>query len=312
MFDFLKNFTKSEEEKRQEVFSAYLDNTLSASQRHEFEALLAEDADLRAEMELAQALRQQMAEMPRRSLPRSFTLEASKYGLPRKEPLVQAYPLLRAATVMTAVFFVFALGLSVFTMQSGGDMASVAQTAMESAPAFEAPMAEAELMTEATAEMLPTEKVAEDTFITETEIVVEEVVEEETAAEAEALPLAAQADIAEEEAAIAADADSLHELPAGAAASGMIITATTTIPMPTATTSVLPRLAATETAVPRVIESTSLPDEVANAVAEETAVVPAPATQPQPSLTISQWLLIGLGLLLLLLLVATLLARQKL
>ncbi len=111
-----------------------------------------EDADLRAEIELAKLLRQQMREMPRRSVPRSFTLDANAYGVPRKEPLVQAYPLLRAATVMTAFFFVLALGLSVFTSQGGGDMASVAQTAMESAPAFEMPMEEAEIAMEEAAE----------------------------------------------------------------------------------------------------------------------------------------------------------------
>ena len=96
MFDFLKNLTKSDEEKRQEAFSAYLDETLSPGQRREFEQLLAEDADLRAEMELAQQLRQQMREMPRRVVPRMFTLDAAVYGVPRKEPLVQAYPFLRA------------------------------------------------------------------------------------------------------------------------------------------------------------------------------------------------------------------------
>ena len=307
MFDFLRNLTKSEEEKRQEVFSAYLDETLSASQRREFEALLAEDADLRAEMELAQQLRQQMAEMPRRSLPRSFTLDASQYRAPRKEPLVQAYPLLRVATAMTAVFFVLALGLSLFTMQGGGDVASVAQTAMEPAPAFEAPLAEAELMTEATAEILPTEKVAEDAFITETEIVVEEVVEE---AAAEALSLAAQGEMVEE----ATDADSPREFPAGAA-SGAAITTTMTTPRPTATTSTLPRLAATTTAVPRVSEVTTLADAATRVAAEETAVAAYPSSQEQlpstRSLTTTQVLLTGLGLLLLLLLVLTLLTRRK-
>lgn len=320
MFDFLKNFTKSEEEKRQEAFSAYLDNTLSQSQHREFEARLAEDADLRAEMELAQLLRQQMSEMPRRSVPRSFTLDASKYGVPRKEPLVQAYPFLRAATVMTAFFFVLALGLSVFTMQSGGDMASVAQTAMEPAPAFDAPMAEAEIMADEAAESLPAEKVAE-TIITETEIVVEEAAAEEEAAEmpAGALPLATAPALAENAAEMAdaaapaeeAESDSLREAPAGAAASDF---ASTLTPVPTATVSALPRLDVTETAVPRVMEPTSIPDEIANAVDGETAVTeaePLSAASPSRSLSTSQMLLIGLGVLLLVLVVVTLLARRK-
>ena len=184
MFDFLKNLTKSDEEKRQEAFSAYLDNSLSPRQRQEFELLLAEDADLRTELELAQVIRQQMSEMPRRSLPRSFTLDASVYGAPQKEPLVQAYPFLRVATVMTAFFFVFALGLSVFTSQSGGDMAYVAQTAMESAPAFDAPMAEAEIaMEDAAEEPLSNEKTVEAIVEVEEELAEGAAVEEEVAEE---------------------------------------------------------------------------------------------------------------------------------
>ncbi|MBE2225292.1 MAG: zf-HC2 domain-containing protein [Anaerolineae bacterium] len=332
MFDFLKNFTKSDEEKQQEAFSAYLDNTLSSSQRREFEAQLAEDADLRAEMELARLLRQQMAEMPRRSVPRSFTLDPTVFGAPQKERLVQAYPLLRAATVMTAFFFVIALGLSVFTTQSGGDMASVAQTAMEPAPAaLNAPLAEADsAVEEAVVESAAGEKAA-DAFVAEEEIVVEEEMMQaepaaaEMPAEAAPLPTIATAltestelGLADEAAtaagAMEATAEPMTQAegeppPAGDAAA---------VPetLPTATISALPRLNATETAVHRAVEpTTTSPDELANAVDGETAVAETVAYQePQPatwSLTTSQALLLGLGLLLLILVVVTLLARRK-
>ncbi len=344
MFDFLKNLTKSDEEKQQEAFSAYLDNTLSSSQRREFETQLAENDDLRAEVELAQSIRQQMNEMPRRSVPRSFTLDPNVYGAPQKEPLVQAYPFLRAATVMTAFFFVIALGLSVYTTQSGGSMA---QTAMEPAPALEAPIAESEIAMEDTAaESEPTTDMIEETIIEE-EVVVEgeaaeEIVLEEEAAEEQVadeadgiaagalpqptmtlastmMPEMEMADDAEfyletTEAAREEEAP-LPNAPVGGAANE----AAAPTPEPTATVSSLPRSTATATAVPKAVEPTlTPPDEVANTFDEE--LNSEKALNPQdpvsvtrePMLTGSQALLIGLGVLLLVLLAATFLARRRL
>jgi hypothetical protein len=326
MLDFLKNLTKSDEEKQQELVSAYLDGTLSQSQRQAFETQLAQDADLRAEVELAQLIRQQMSEMPRRSVPRSFTLNPNIYGVPQKQPLVQAYPFLRAATVLTAFFFVFALGLSLFTTQGGGNMASVAQTAMEPAPAMEAPMAESEIAFE-DAEDAALEEAAE-------EIIVEsEVVEEAEEMAADTMPLAtmppaitesketAVEEAFEEEEAMAADegvfpaeAAPNEPLDGAAAESGMGELATATL-IPTATASSLPRPDATETAVSRLAEPTTLPpDELANAIETATAVEQINAdldTAPTSrGLSTMQWLLIGLGLLLLFLVIVTLLARR--
>lgn len=320
MFDFLKNLTKSEEEKRQEAFSAYLDNTLSLSQRQEFEALLVQDADLRAELEMAQLIRQQMQEMPRRSLSRSFTLDAGVYGVPRREPLVQAYPFLRVATVMTAFFFVLALGLNVFTSQSGGDMASVAQTAMEPAPAMEAPMAEAEIASFATDDAAA--KVAESVVVVQEEVAEEAPVEEEAVEEGIVEEAAAESRMEATvvpltEADGMADAAAAESLPAASAPVGAAEgESALSTPMPTATVSALPRPDATETAVSRLAEPTlSAPDELANAVDSETAVTaeapPQEFQQSWPSLTNSQWLLISLALLLLILVAATLLARRK-
>jgi len=333
MFDFLKNLTKSEDEKRQEAFSAYLDDSLSPSQRREFEALLAEDEDLHAEMALAQSLRQQMREMPRRSVPRIFTLDANVYDAPKKEPLVQAYPILRAATVMTAFFFVLALGLSVFATQSGGNMASVAQTAMEPAPAFDMPMEEAEIaMEEPIEESLAAEKMVGEILEVENEFA------EEEATEAEEMPLGSvpqpsadsalpEADEQERTGEAAEEADDLANAGAvieesegeagGNVPSDALGVATfMPTPQPTATVSGLPRSEATQTAVPRAIEPTVVvPDEIADAVDGETAVSETTADYdvepPSRSLEISQIVLLGLGILLLLLVVVTLLARRK-
>lgn len=321
MFDFLKTLTKSEEEKQQETFSAYLDNTLSANQRQKFEVLLTQDADLRAELEMAQSIRQQMQEMPRRSVPRSFTLDASVYGVPKREPLVQAYPFLRVATVMTAFFFVLALGLNVFSSQGGNSVASMAQSPLEAAPAMVAPLPEAEIAMEAAVEE-PTAAKAAEAFA-----VAEEEVEEEAAgamlAEATALATAAvsetelMVEAPTAEALAYAAAEAAESLPAASAPAGGAADETALlVPEATATVSSLPRPDVTEEAVSRLAEPTlSAQDELANAGEMETAVSEEAPSQnlqdTRPSLTNSQWLLIGLGLLLLILMVVTLLARRK-
>ncbi len=299
MFDFLKTLTKSDEAKRQEAFSAYLDGSLPVRQQQEFEQRLAEDADLRAEMELAQALRQHMQEMPRRSLPRSFTLEASLYGKPQKEPLVQAYPFLRAATVLTAFFFVIALGLSVFTTNQGmdaqnvADMTSMAQSAREAAPVMEAPAAEVESFGEEVAAETAAAKIVEETVMVETVV---------------------------EEAAVAEEA-MVEEAPQGAALSATMDAEATAVPemeaaaaLPAATVSSLPRPAATETAVPRLGEAAEFfSDDAAGNVAAEMSQ-PVPTEAPHSTrglLPLSQWLLLSLALLFFFLLTATLLAHRK-
>jgi hypothetical protein len=246
------------------------------------------------------------------------------YGVPKKEPLVQAYPFLRVATVMTAFFFVLALGLNVFTSQSGGDMASVVQTAMEPAPALEAPMPEAENATfAATEEALVSAKVAETVIVVEGEVVEAVAGEEEAAAgmaaAATMLPTATATATAVPLTEDTAMADGAVEegLPAASALAGVAGgESALSAPVPTATVSALPRPDATETAVSRVVEPTlSAQDEIANADDMETAVTqetpPQNLQQPRLSLTNSQWLLMGLGLLLLILIVITFLARRK-
>lgn len=112
MFDFWHNLTKSAEEKQQEALHAYLDNALSPRQRRQFEQQLAQDAGLRAELAQLQRLKQNLRRLPRQPVPRNFTLNPALYGRPRRQPLVQAYPALRFATVLTAFFFILALGIS--------------------------------------------------------------------------------------------------------------------------------------------------------------------------------------------------------
>lgn len=200
MFDFLRNLTKSADEKRQEQLNAYVSDGLSAREREQFETLLAADADLRAEVEALRQLRQQMRQMPRRRVPRSFTLDPALYSKPKRQPLLQYEPVMRVATVMTAVFLIIAVGAEFLTFGTAAEMVSEPQAA-ESVAMDDA------AMDEATAEEAPVELTA----VVETETVVEEVMEEEMVeeeAELEVLQEEAVAEtMAEEEMADDAEAE---------------------------------------------------------------------------------------------------------
>lgn len=304
MFDFLRNLTQSAAEKRQEALSAYLDGALSARQRQEFERRLAEDADLQRDLDAMRSLRQTMQAMPQRSVPRSFTLDPASYGVPRKEPLVAAYPVLRAATALTAFFFVIALAAGLFTFGGLAPVADMtAQTAVE-APAAE-PLA-AESM------------IAAETGNVQEEAAMESLAVEEAAAEA--------GDVFTEQVAVEATQTIVGEAVAGAVApeaADLTLEATAAVlptasPMPTPTQSGLPRPAEALTAVPE--RAATLAPLVAgeesaplDAAAQEraTAVLPEPSS-PAATLTIWQWLQIGLGSLLVGLLLVTWLARRRL
>jgi len=307
MFDFVRNLSKSGAEKRQEALSAYLDDTLSARQRQAFEQQLAQDADLRRELEAQRLIRQQMRALPRRAVPRSFTLDPAVYGVPRKERLVQAYPILRAATALTAFFFVAALALSLFS--AGG----ASQTALMTQTAAEAPVQEGEI---AAAPEMAVEEAAADTAVAATETAVE-VPAASGALPAAELPFETTVVITEEEEAAAENAateeSAALSLPAPAATP---LPLATQAPSPTTTaSSESPRPEATELAdIARAATVTSADSaEAANVAPEQaTAVAAVPLAPPRAPVSTPVWLSVVLGGLLLILLVVTLLTRRRL
>jgi anti-sigma factor RsiW len=150
MFDFLRDIGQSAEDKRLEALNAYLDGALPAREQQVLEADLQRDAALRAELERLRIVRQELRAMPRRRVPRSFSLDPSLYGPPKAQPAQQLYPLLRGATALTALLFVFVLGLNLLNVNLGGEQAQVeAVTMAEPAAQFsvmaETPAAELEL-----------------------------------------------------------------------------------------------------------------------------------------------------------------------
>ncbi len=168
MFDFLRDRGSTAVDKRREALSAYLDNALTAAERERLEGLMARDTTLRDEMERMRLLKLQMRAMPRRRVPRSFTLDPALYGRPQAQPARQLYPALRGATALAAFFLIFTLALGMFRGQFAGDgivaPAAVSQSVTtEDSAVFEAAEAPQEQAAGGAAEerAMATETVAE-------------------------------------------------------------------------------------------------------------------------------------------------------
>lgn len=119
MFEFLRDLRKSDEEKRQELLTAYLDGKLSSKERRSFEQLLKADDSLRIYLEQQQSIKEGLQLLPRIRAPRSFTLDPALYGRPQPQPKLQLYPALRVATVLAAFVFVALVSVDLFMSDSG-------------------------------------------------------------------------------------------------------------------------------------------------------------------------------------------------
>ncbi|HEX6383932.1 MAG TPA: zf-HC2 domain-containing protein [Anaerolineae bacterium] len=256
MFDFLRSLTKSAEEKRQEAVSAYLDGALTPVERRRFEQELAQDPGLRAELEEQRLLQQTLRRLPRRNVPRNFTLDPALYGRPQPQPLFRLYPVLQAATALTAVFFVLAIVLDLLMPMGGFSAGQMAEPAAEA-------VSQAEEAIESVAEEVVGEEPAEEPVEEEAaaepvEEAMEEAAEEEPAPEADVLTLEAAEETAAEDATVAA----LE----GTVAAPALAATTTEIrpsPQPTPTRSDAVRLP-TAPAVPERVITESVPAEQAD------------------------------------------------
>ncbi len=196
MLDYLRDLTKSKEEKRQEALGAYLDGALAPGQREQLESDLAQDKGLQLELDQMRLLKQQMRQMPQRRVRRNFVLDPALYGRPRREPLVQAYPVLRTATALAAFFFIFAIAANLFLGGTAG-----------MAPAAEPMMVESEMGEELLAEAAVEESAA-DSMAMEA---VSEAPVEESAADSMAMEAAGDAPFAAEEMAVDSEFEMTEE-----------------------------------------------------------------------------------------------------
>ena len=288
MFDFMRD--RGDGGRQQEAIDAYLDNTLTPAERARFEAQMAADSRLRAEVEQLRVLRLQLRAMPRRRVPRSFALNPAAYSRPKAQPLLQLYPALRGATALSAFLLIFVLALGIFQGQFGVGAPAASQvaevTSDEAAPAF----VEEEAAEEAAAQLA---------------------IPEEAANAATAAP-AAEAELAD-----APTTEAAAELAIPAPAGTVTTTAPADLSLESAqmAEATLPpnaggaiELYATEPAAP--------PAETVAAIVEEAAGAEEPTARqetPAPAETTRSLLpfQIGLGVLFLLLLVLWLLARRR-
>lgn len=154
MFDFLRNLRKTAEEQQQEALTAYLDNALAPRERQQFEQELAQNPTLQAQLEAQRQVKTRLHALPRRRVPRNFTLDPALYGRPLPQPLFQLYPVLRAATVLNGIVLILMVALGSFSSRASlpimVNSEEQQQVAAESAPA------QAESADSATANVLVT------------------------------------------------------------------------------------------------------------------------------------------------------------
>ncbi len=281
MFDFLRNVTKSAEEKQQEATAAYLDGMLSDRARLRFEQEMAQDAALRTQVEQLRLVKQSLRQLPQREVPRNFILDPAKQGRPARQPWVQAYPILRTATAMAAFFFIFAVAAGIFTNFGAGQPLNVA-------PAADVALSEAveevevtRVVTEAMeslafeAEAVSDDAADEDAAEETSEQAVEEAGEAAAMVEAEA-EMAEEAEEVVEEEIVEAEEALLPEVAATQSAIATTVPETTDSTQtdsvedgaeslqlketPSATATVPPQPTPTASDLPRVMLPTPLPD----------------------------------------------------
>ena len=279
MFDYLRDLTRSPEEKGQEALSAYLDGALTPAESQRVEERLAQDPDLQAQLQEMRTWQAQMRALPARRVPRNFTLDPAVYAPPRREPLGRAYPALRTATALAAVMFVLALGalLGGVTSAPISEVVPVAmQQAVEEAD-MEQPMesAEADMAEAPAAALMP---------------------------QADSAPAEEASDLLREKPDQGITLEEL-ELPADEAVGGGAEP-----PVPPAMEATQSETAAEAAPVASEMARESEPP-VAEALAEEAQV--APAVDAAQAANVLLWTTIGLGGLLLLLLILTLFSRRQ-
>ncbi len=310
MFDFLRNLTKSDEEKAQERLSAYLDDSLTPQEHKAFEEQLKADVGLQASLEQQRVIKQNVRALPKVRAPRNFTLDPALYGRPTSQVLFNLYPVMRTATALAAIVLVFLFSLDLFSARGEReDLVAEApiETVLESSNFANEESAVEQAAPAAGADLFETAESEAD--VEAEEAMEEEIVEEESMEEAEA---PAEAEIMLEEEPIVSDEAS------GEAAEDSEISTTATIEGETvlpfggagSTITKTPMLTSTQ----RLSQTTTL----------ETENAYPPTNEPRSNLddeaganagdetSTRRMLQIGLGLLFLALLTGTWLLRRQL
>lgn len=170
MWDWLRRWLQSAETRRLEAISAYVDDALAPPVRRRFEAAMARDDALRADVARLRQLKAGLRQLPRPESPRNFTLDPARYGRPARAPGVRLYPAFRLATALAGLLFMLALVLTLLPQPTAQQVASLESPA--AAPTPEAAQEAADTLSEEariappnneSAEALPPEAPGEST-----------------------------------------------------------------------------------------------------------------------------------------------------
>ena len=321
MLDWFPGRKKENITGQQETLSAYIDEELSVRRQAELERELARDPALRAELgELRQTV-QMVHSLPTLAVPRSFALAPAIYGRVRPRRL-HLYPVMRAATVLATLLFVFLFASDLFSIGAmapaqeravGVEVTRVVAKELAVTELVEmeqvVELAEEESVARVAPKSVEEEEVAEHFLEAPAEDAAEMIVEGDGQVAAEAEPEAAPAAETAPAPGTAQDALSPSPLaaPPGAGTSAGGISPTVTVPA----------LLSTEAAAAPVLEE-SIEEPVEEPVVQP--VVPAePTEEPQESEWAQDeaenldWQLVarlGAGVLAVGLLAVTLLARR--
>ena len=152
-----------------EQLSAYLDGQLSPARKTRLEKRIRSDQALVAALEEIHQTRSLLRRMPRRHVPRNFTLTARMAGI--RAPVPRAVPALSWASAAAMLLFIFTLGANLVGKISfgasapmlaaapsgfGGGPAAATQAPAIAAPATASPT---ELRSDQTAQMKPTQEI---------------------------------------------------------------------------------------------------------------------------------------------------------
>jgi hypothetical protein len=133
-----------EQERRDELLSAYLDDQLSAEEQAHLEAQLATDPALCAELEALRRTIELVRDLPSASIPRNFIISQAMAGRSRPAPVARsrrawAAPLLTVATTVVSLLFAIVLAGDLLLL-GARRMAVAPETELQYAPVAESQM----------------------------------------------------------------------------------------------------------------------------------------------------------------------------
>lgn len=110
-----------------ENLSAYLDGALSERERRRLETRLSTESALRTALDELRAVRAVLRQLPSRRAPRNFTLTPQQAGV--RHTIPRAVPVLRLASALAGLLFLFSLAGQVLPRLAIGAAAPVAEEA---------------------------------------------------------------------------------------------------------------------------------------------------------------------------------------